>query len=162
MTSGQGRRMRLSHQDRVEINLGGGARMALLVEGGVQARAGRKLDGKRVLVVEDEAIIALLIEDMLVDLGCAVIGPAVRVDEAIRIIADDPAIDVAILDVNVAGESVYPVAKVLAERDLPFLFATGYGDAAVGTDFKGRTVVTKPYRRNDLLSAIVEVLDRRG
>ena len=136
--------------------------MTLPAEDGIEAIGEHVLAGKRVLVVEDEAVIAFLIEDMLTELGCVVLGPAVRVSEAVGMVAGDRAIDLAILDVNVAGEAVDPVAKVLADRGLPFLFATGYGEAGVGPAFKGHTVVTKPYRRHDLHSAMMEALDRRG
>lgn len=91
------------------------------------------LAGARVLVVEDETIVSLLLEDMLVDLGCEVLGPAASVAKALRLIRTDAlgAIDTAILDVNVAGEEVYPVAEALAERHVPFAFTTGYGKDGV-------------------------------
>ena len=133
--------------------------MALLAEGEPQTSAAARLAGKRVLVVEDEAVIALLIEDLLAELGCIVVGPAVRVGEAVRIVCTDDAIDVAILDVNVAGEPVYPVASALAERGRPFVFATGYGESGLSRAFAGHTVLTKPYRRTDLHEALLQAFD---
>src|SRR3954452_13708464 len=82
----------------------------------------------RVLVVEDEAMIAMLVEDMVLDFGSEVVGPAARMDEAIRL-ARHAELDAAILDINVGGTVVFPVADVLRERGIPFIFATGYGAA---------------------------------
>src|SRR4029078_2691283 len=81
--------------------------------------------GLRVLVVEDEMIVAWVLEDMLADLGCAVIGPAARVKQALAMI-DAEAVDAALLDVNLNGQKSYPVADALAARGVPFIFATGY------------------------------------
>lgn len=84
-----------------------------------------QLKGLRVLVVEDEALVALQLEDMLADLGCAIIGPASRVCQALNLLSGQR-VDAAVLDLNVAGELVYPVADALASRTLPYIFATGY------------------------------------
>ena len=73
------------------------------------------LNGVRVLVVEDEAAISMLLEDMLLDFGCAVVGPAARLSSALEM-ASQEAFEVAILDVNVAGEPIYPVAEAIAKR----------------------------------------------
>lgn len=83
-----------------------------------------QLKGLRVLVVEDEALVALQLEDMLADLGCAIIGPASRVCQALDLLGGQR-VDAAVLDLNVAGELVYPVADALASRGLPYIFATG-------------------------------------
>lgn len=77
------------------------------------------LDGVRVLVVEDEAMVAMLVEDLLEDLGCTVIGPASNVAEALAIISREDGIDVALLDVDLAGKPSLPVADVLADRGIP-------------------------------------------
>ena len=82
--------------------------------------------GLRVLVVEDEIMVALLLEDMIADLGHRVVGPVGRLGKALDV-ANREAIDVAILDVNVDGKEVYPVAEALAARHIPFAFVTGYG-----------------------------------
>jgi DNA-binding response OmpR family regulator len=84
-----------------------------------------QLTNKRVLVVEDEILVALLVEDMLADAGCVVVGPFSRVPQALAAAKTEP-IDIALLDVNVAGEMVFPVAHALEERGIPFLFVTGY------------------------------------
>jgi DNA-binding response OmpR family regulator len=83
-----------------------------------------KLDGLRVLVVEDEMMVSMLIEDMLSDLGCEVIGPASRLDEAIAL-ANESELDCAVLDVNLGGQPIFPLADLLREKGAPFAFATG-------------------------------------
>lgn len=107
------------------------------------------LAGLRVLVVEDEMMVAMLIEDMMSDMGCAVIGPAARLDEALDL-ARAGAFDCAVLDVNVGGQPIFPVADLLREQGKPFAFATGYGDAGLRDADKGTPVLQKPFREGDL------------
>jgi CheY-like chemotaxis protein len=108
-----------------------------------------KLAGLRVLVVEDEMMVSMLIEDMLTDLGCVVVGPAARLDEAIDLaMASD--LDCAVLDVNLGGQPIFPLADLLRERGKPFAFATGYGDAGVRDVDRGTPVLQKPFREGDL------------
>ncbi len=110
----------------------------------------------RVLVVEDEMTIALMIEDMLADLGHEVVGMAMRLPDALAL-AGVVKIDLAILDVNLAGQMSFPVAEVLKRRGVPFIFATGYGSAGVEEPFRGRTVVMKkPFALKDLSGAIAK------
>ena len=98
-----------------------------------------KLKGLRVLVVEDEALVALQLEDMLSGLGCTVIGPASRVGQALELL-NGKGVDAAVLDLNVAGELVYPVADALTKRGLPYIFATGYGALGVAEPYRRRPV----------------------
>ena len=107
------------------------------------------LNGLRILVVEDEAAISLLLEDMLLDFGCEVIGPAARLSAALEAVARET-VDLAILDVNVAGEPIYPVAEALAQRSIPFVFSTGYGSAGIRDAFRDRPVLQKPFAQHDL------------
>ena len=107
------------------------------------------LNGLRILVVEDEAAISLLLEDMLLDFGCEVIGPAARLSAALDAVAREH-VDLAILDVNVAGEPIYPVAEALAQRSIPFVFSTGYGSAGIRDTFRDRPVLQKPFAQHDL------------
>lgn len=107
------------------------------------------LNGLRILVVEDEAAISLLLEDMLLDFGCEVIGPAARLSAALDAVAREQ-VDLAILDVNVAGEPIYPVAEALAQRSIPFVFSTGYGSAGIRDAFRDRPVLQKPFAQHDL------------
>ncbi len=110
---------------------------------------GDDLNGLRVLVVEDEAAISLLLEDMLLDFGCEVIGPAARLSAALEMVETE-APDLAILDVNVAGEPIYPVAEALHRRGIPFVFSTGYGSAGIKDAFRERPVLQKPFAQHDL------------
>jgi len=115
-----------------------------------------KLAVLRVLVVEDEMMVSMLIEDMLSDLGCSVIGPASRLDEAIEL-AKTSDIDCAVLDVNLGGQPIFPLADLLRERGRPFAFATGYGDAGVREIDKGTPVLQKPFREGDLARVLEEL-----
>ena len=99
---------------------------------------------RRILVVEDETMIALLIEDMLETLGCVVVGPTGRLEEAIRL-AREEAFDAAILDVTIRGGQSFPVAEILRERDIPFVLASGYGEWALPEAFRGNTRLQKPF-----------------
>ena len=115
----------------------------------------------RILLVEDEALIALMLEDMLEAMGCAVTGLAPRIALGITM-ADTGQFDVAILDVNVAGENIEPVADRLVARGVPFIFATGYGEAGVPLHYRSRPVVAKPFRAAQLEAAIQQALTRGG
>jgi CheY-like chemotaxis protein len=107
----------------------------------------------RILIVEDEMTIALMIEDMLTDLGHEVAAMAMRLPQALAL-AQTADIDFAILDVNLDGRMSFPVADVLSDRGVPFVFATGYGSAGVDPPYKGRTVIRKPFDMSDLKTAI--------
>jgi CheY-like chemotaxis protein len=107
------------------------------------------LQGLRVLVVEDEMMVSMLIEDMLTDLGCTVVGPASRLDEALEL-AERGGIDCAVLDVNLGGQPIFPVADLLRQKGAPFAFATGYGDAGLREADRGSPVLQKPFREGDL------------
>jgi DNA-binding response OmpR family regulator len=115
---------------------------------------GDDLQGVRVLVVEDEAAISLLLEDMLLDFGCEVIGPAARLSAALDVVGRE-SIDLAILDVNVAGEPIYPVAEALAQQGVPFVFSTGYGSAGIKDVYRDRPVLQKPFAQHDLKQKLV-------
>jgi CheY-like chemotaxis protein len=115
-----------------------------------------KLAGLRVLVVEDEMMVSMLIEDMLTDLGCTVIGPASRLDEAIELV-NGSELDCAVLDVNLGGQPIFPLADLLRERGRPFAFATGYGDAGLREADKGTPVLQKPFREGDLARVLGEL-----
>lgn len=107
------------------------------------------LSGLRVLVVEDEALIAMLIEDALEELGCTLVAVAANLTDALdKAAALD--IDVAILDVNLNGREVFPVAELLASCGLPFVFSTGYGAAGVPAAFAAAPVLGKPFEQADV------------
>lgn len=115
-----------------------------------------KLDGLRVLVVEDEMMVSMLIEDMLQELGCEVVGPASRLDEALAL-AKEADLDCAVLDVNLGGQPIFPLADLLRERGRPFAFATGYGDAGLRDVDRGSPVLQKPFREGDLARVLGEL-----
>lgn len=117
----------------------------------------KSLDGVRVLVVEDEAMVTMLIEDILADLGCTVVGIAARIEEAISM-ATSLGFDVAILDVNLEGFRTEPVAEVLAERGIPFAFATGYGPGGVPDAFRGAPILSKPFDEVQLQRTLTAAL----
>ncbi len=119
------------------------------------------LEGRRVLVVEDEMMIAMLIEDMLADCGCVVVGPAHDLDTALELAAVEPAPDVAMLDVNVAGKPVFAVADALKARGVPLVFSTGYGDGGLREGDRGAPVLQKPFRAGDLTQALQAALALR-
>lgn len=104
-----------------------------------------KLSGKRVLVVEDEPLISIVLTDILETAGCVVLGPAYDVRQALVLISND-SIDCAVLDVNLgSGQTSAPVADALEEKKIPFMFATGYGDGALRTKDRLKFRVDKPY-----------------
>jgi CheY-like chemotaxis protein len=119
------------------------------------------LHGLRLLVLEDEMMVLLLVEDMLTDLGCTVVGPASSVAAALQLVAAE-AIDAALLDVNLGhGESGYPVAEQLAARGIPFAFVTGYGADVLPDRFRGRPTLQKPFQMA-ALRRVVGDLARAG
>lgn len=111
------------------------------------------LAGRRALVVEDEGAVALLIEDMLADLGCEVAASAANLRKACEL-ASEAQIDFAVLDLNLNGASAIPVARILRERRIPFVFSTGYGAAGVEEDFAGAPLLAKPFLLKDLRQKI--------
>ena len=114
--------------------------------------------GVRVLLVEDEGTVALLIEEMLEELGCEVVASVARLVAA-REIASAAEVDLAILDVNLAGERVFPVAEILRERGIPFLFSTGYGASGLPSEFARSPVLHKPFSESDLQEIIKLTLE---
>ena len=117
--------------------------------------AGR-LDGRRILAVEDEMLLLMLVEDMLNDAGCEVIT-ASDVTQAISLIETEP-FDAAVLDVNLDGQESYPVADALVKRGKPFVFATGYGSRGVSAEYRDHPVVTKPYQQDELIGRLITSL----
>jgi CheY-like chemotaxis protein len=117
--------------------------------------------GKRVLVVEDELMIRMLLQDMLLDLGHTLAGEAGRIDEALTL-ARHGDFDVAILDVNLNGEPITPVVDILVERGLPFVFATGYGQRGVPESHRTIPILQKPFQAEALARAIEAAVPTRG
>jgi CheY-like chemotaxis protein len=128
---------------------------------GKEGRLGELFVGLRVLVVEDEALIVMMLEDMLTDLGATLAGHAGTVSEGMSLV-ERGGFDAAILDLNVAGQKVFPVAEQLAARGVPFLFASGYGASGVTPEFAARPVVAKPYQIDELSSALGRALSAQA
>jgi CheY-like chemotaxis protein len=117
--------------------------------------AAHRNGGLRVLVVEDEAMIMTLVEDMVTELGHSVAGLAASVEEAAGL-AEAAEFDVALLDVNLHGRTVESVAATLARRGKPFVFTTGYGERVIPPEFKDRPMLPKPYQ----IEQLGEILSR--
>ena len=101
------------------------------------------LESKRALIVEDEGLIAMVVEAYLEDLGYTVLAIAAQLEEGMEA-AREAAIDIAVLDVNLAGKVSYPIAEILLERGIPFLFATGYGTAGCPPEFRATPMSVLP------------------
>jgi CheY-like chemotaxis protein len=112
---------------------------------------------KRILVVEDEPIVAIALQDMLEELGYEVVGPAFRVAAALTL-ARTETIDAAILDVNMGDGDSYGAAEVLKARGIPYLFATGYGRLGLDPGYEQAAVLQKPYREAQVAGALKALL----
>ncbi len=115
------------------------------------------LTGRKALLVEDEGGVALLIEDMLQDLGCEIAGSAARLEQACEM-AHKLKADFAILDVNLDGRPAFPVARILRERQIPFIFSTGYGAMGMPPEFEAAPVLAKPFVIEQLERKILDAL----
>lgn len=115
------------------------------------------LSGLRVLVVEDEGFVALLIEDMLQDLGCVIAASVARLTEALETAATAE-VDLAVLDVNLDGETVLPVVEILRVRQIPLILSTGYGASGLPQEFAGHPVLCKPFSMAELQQKITAAL----
>lgn len=112
-------------------------------------------ESRRILVVEDEPLVAMLLEDILLDLGFDVIGPALRLERALEL-ARSETVDAAILDVNLGGDRSYAVAETLGRRDIPYAFATGYGSPGM-TGSVDVPVLRKPFERDSVRRVVAEL-----
>ncbi len=120
-------------------------------------RATPRFDNLRVLIIEDETLIALLLEDMLTELGCTIAGSAATVSTAIEMM-DGTAPAFAVLDINLGGESSYVVAEALAKRGIPFVFSTGYGEGRLEPPWQGRPILQKPFGQEQLAEAVAAAI----
>jgi two-component sensor histidine kinase/CheY-like chemotaxis protein len=132
------------------------------VPGAGAADASRVLAERRVLVVEDEVLLTLLVESILSQAGALPVGPASTVAEALPLARSEP-LDAAVLDVNVADEAVFPVADVLQDRGVPFVFVTGYGaQTSIPARHRHALRLPKPYHRERLRQALAQVIGSEG
>jgi CheY-like chemotaxis protein len=118
------------------------------------------LSGRRVLVVEDEVMVSWMLEDMLTDFGCTVVGPAARLSQALAMVEAE-ALDLAVLDVNLNGEKSYPVADALSARGVPFVFSSGYNKDSLPNGYENCPMLQKPYSESDLGAMLAGLLTPR-
>lgn len=116
------------------------------------------LSGRRVLIVEDESLVAMLLETILEDMGCTPVGPASTVTEGLSMVATDEPLDAALLDVNVAGSQVFPVAQALKDRGVPFVFSTGYGQGGLPDVWRGQSTIQKPFTEAAVRDALMAAM----
>jgi len=117
------------------------------------------LKGLRVLLVEDEMIVAMHIEDVLRDAGCEIVGRAGTLQSALALVRDEP-LDIALLDVNLDGDPTYPIAEELDARGIPFVLATGYGQSMLPEQWRNRPCLRKPFTDGQLEDAVRRVTHR--
>jgi CheY-like chemotaxis protein len=108
-----------------------------------------ELASRRILVVEDSPVVGEVLKEMLRDLGCEVVGPMGNLGIALELAADE-ALDAAVIDLNIRGGKVYPVARLLADRGIPFLVVSGYGDWTMPEEWRARPRLTKPFSADAL------------
>lgn len=113
--------------------------------------------GGSIFLVEDETMIRMMVAEMLEELGYKVVAEAGDIDEALRLVHTVD-FDIAILDVNVNGQVVSPVAMAIAARNRPFIFATGYGAQGMPEEFRGRPALQKPFQMETLARMIDDAL----
>lgn len=118
--------------------------------------------GGKAFVVEDETLVLINLEDMLADLGWTIAGQAMWLADAERLAASMDKPDVAILDVNIGGGTVFPAARILADRGVPILFATGYGREGLPPEWQDRPVILKPYTPRDISNALDGLVGQRN
>ena len=111
----------------------------------------------RVLFVEDEPLVAMLIEDMLLDLGIEVVGPASKLETALEL-ARSADMEAAVLDINIGGALTFPVADLLLERSVPVIFATGYGSSVLPERFRSTQTLQKPFDQLQFAKALQAAL----
>ena len=112
--------------------------------------------GLSVFVIEDESLVLVNLEDMLGELGCTLVGPAMRLDQAEAMFDLAAGADVAVLDVNIGGKPVFPFAEKLAAKSVPLVLATGYGRDGLPEQWQTMTVLSKPYTLDDLAGALMQ------
>jgi CheY-like chemotaxis protein len=117
---------------------------------------GRAVHGRRVIIIEDEPLVAMDLESILMAAGCEVVGSAGTFEKATQLIANTDC-DAALIDVNLAGHPVNELAAALTQKNIPFAFATGYGREGLPREFRETAILKKPFTQNQVL-ALMELL----
>jgi CheY-like chemotaxis protein len=117
------------------------------------------LAGRRILVVEDEMLVAIMVEDLLTELGCEVVGPAASVADALHLVMLGH-LDGAVLDVNLGSEMVYAVADLLSLTRVPYVFVTGYGSGGLDAGHQGHPTIQKPFHMDRFCDDLSQALER--
>ena len=125
------------------------------------SRADDGVAGRRILIVEDETLVALVIEETVGEMGCEVVGPAYKLDAALRL-AKEEDLDAAILDVSIRGQKIYSVAEQLQARGIPFVLASGYGDWALPESLRNHPRLTKPFTADALKKQVRTLCEQSG
>lgn len=117
---------------------------------------GKLLSGRRVLVVEDEMLVVMMIEDMLADLGCTTVTSAATIEKALALI-DTQVFDLAMLDMNLNGNDSHPVAEALSARGVPFVYSTGNTGHGLRDGHADRPVLKKPFKYEELVTILTHL-----
>ena len=121
------------------------------------------LSGAKVLVLEDETLVSMMVEDMLLDLGCEVVGPFAKLDQALAFIdSAEGQIDAALLDVNLGGVRSFPMAEALAGKGVPVVFTTGYDESGLPDVWRGRPTLRKPFMMGEMAEALKKALPAKS
>jgi PAS domain S-box-containing protein len=120
----------------------------------------RTLDGKRIIIIEDETLVLIELESNLADAGCEVVGTAGTLEDA-KVLSAQATCDAALLDANLAGHRVDELAAILTRRNIPFAFVTGYGRDGLPETFRDATVLNKPYGQADLIAVVQSLVHQR-
>lgn len=119
------------------------------------------LQGLRVLVLEDEALVSMMLEGMLEDIGCAIVGPFLHLDAAMaHVQSHTNGIDAALIDINVGGQRSLPLADLLHAHGVPFAFCTGYDAGGVAEPYRDAPRLAKPYVLDDVASMLRRIAQR--
>ena len=124
--------------------------------------ASAPLGGRRVLLVEDETLVAFLFQDVLEEQGCVVIGPAASLREALELVETDPAPDAAVMDLNLRVELSWPAIEVLAHRGVPVVITSGYGGLDPEREAAAAAVIAKPVSSERLVEAVARAVSQKN
>ena len=122
---------------------------------------GKVLADHRILVVEDDPLIAMVLADILRDCGAEVAGPAAKLEEATRL-ATMNGLSAALLDIRLNGVEVWPAAQILADKEVPFIFCSGHFDShSLPSQWRSRPILSKPVSAKQVVAAMVDLIGRR-